>query len=64
MFIPEYNIAIEIDENEHKYKSEYDNMREQEIYDNIKCKFVRIDEDVSVGSAIAMIIKEIYKAVA
>lgn len=64
MYLIDYNVVIEIDENEHKYKTEYDSKREKEIYDVIKCKFIRIKEEMGIGLAIAMIIKEIYEIAA
>ncbi len=61
LYIPLYNIAIEIDEEEHKYKQDYDKMRQRYIEKQIHCKFIRINEGESCGSAIARITKELYK---
>lgn len=61
LFLPEYNLSVEYDEKEHKYKQEYDRNRENNIADNIGCKFVRIKEDETVGSAIAKILMEMKK---
>lgn len=60
LYIPEYNIAIEIDEEEHKYKQDYDKMRQKYIEKQIHCKFIRINEGESCGSVIARILKELY----
>ena len=61
LYIPQYNLAIEIDEEEHKYQQEYDKMRQKYIENQIHCKFIRINEGESCGSAIARITKELYK---
>lgn len=58
LYIPKYNIAIEIDEEEHKYKRENDNMRQKYIEKQMHCKFIRINEGESCGSVIARIVKE------
>ena len=62
LFIPKYNIAIEIDEKEHKYKQECDRIRQKYIEKQIHCKFIRINEDESCGSVIARITKEMCKS--
>ena len=58
LYIPKYNLAIEIDEEEHKYKKDYDLKRQSYIENQIHCKFVRVNEGESCGSMIARIIKE------
>ena len=60
LYIPKYNLAIEIDE-EHKYKKDYDLKRQSYIENQIHCKFVRVNEGESCGCAIAKITKELYK---
>lgn len=62
LYIPKYNIAIEIDEEEHKYKKDYDKIRQKYIEKQIHCKFIRINEGESCGCAIARIAKELYKS--
>ena len=59
LYIPKYKIAIEIDEEEHKYKKDYDTIRQKYIEKQIHCKFIRINEGESCGSAIARITKEL-----
>lgn len=61
LYIPKFNLAIEIDEKEHKYKQNYDKIRQKYIKDKIHCKFIRINEGESCGSIIARITKELYK---
>ena len=58
LFIPKYNIAIEIDEEEHKYKKDYDLKRQSYIENLIHCTFIRINEGETCGSVIAKIIKK------
>lgn len=58
LYIPKYNIAIEIDEEQHKYKEEYDKIRQKYIENTLHCKFIRIKECESCGSVIARITKE------
>ena len=60
LYIPKYNIAIEIDEEEHKYKRDYDKIKQKYIEKQIHCKFIRINEGESCGSVIARITKELY----
>lgn len=60
LYIPKYNIAIEIDEAEHKYKKDYDLRRQNYIENKIHCKFIRINEGESCGTAIAKISKELF----
>ena len=61
LYVPQYSIAIEIDEEEHKYKRDYDIKRQNYIEKQIHCKFIRINEGESCGSVMARITKEIYK---
>ncbi len=60
LYITKYNIAIEIDEEEHKYKKDYDFKRQKYIEGKIHCKFIRINKGESCGSMIARIAKELY----
>lgn len=61
LYIPKFNLAIEIDEIEHKYKQDYDRKRQNCIENQIHCKFIRVNEGESCGYAIAKIAKELYK---
>lgn len=49
LYIPKFNLAIEIDEEEHKYKKEYDCKRQNYIENQIHCKFIRVNEGESCG---------------
>lgn len=62
LHIPKYNIAIKIDEKEHKYKRNYDKIKQKYIEEQLHCKFVRVKEGESCGSVIARIIKELCKS--
>lgn len=62
LYIPKFNLAIEIDEKEHRYKEKYDRIRQKHIEELICCKFIRVNEGESCGSAIAKITKELYKS--
>jgi len=57
LYLPEYNIAIEFDEYHHN-KSK-DKIREDKIRQAIDCKFVRISDDVELGTAIGLVIKNL-----
>lgn len=59
LYIPKFNLAIEIDEEEHKYKKDYDKIRQKYIEKQIHCQFIRINEGESCGSVIARIVKEL-----
>ncbi len=59
LYIPKYNIAIEIDEEEHKYKRDNDLIRQKYIENQIHCKFIRVNEGESCGSVIARLTKEL-----
>ena len=61
LYISQYNIAIEIDEEEHKYQQEYDKMRQKYIENQIHCKFIRINEGENCGSVMAKIVKELKR---
>lgn len=58
LYIPKYNLAIEIDEEEHKYKKDYDLKRQSYIENLIHCTFIRINEGETCGSVIAKIIRK------
>lgn len=62
LYIPKFNLAVEIDEEEHKYKRDYDLIRQKYIENKVHCKFIRINEGESCGSVIARITKELYKS--
>ncbi|SCI75251.1 Uncharacterised protein [uncultured Clostridium sp.] len=42
-YLPKYNLAIEYDEEQHKYRQEEDKFREEEIINELNCKFIRLN---------------------
>ena len=59
LFLPDYNLSIEYDEEQHKFKQKYDKNRENNIKDVLGCEFIRIKENETVGTTIGRILKEI-----
>lgn len=59
LYIPQFDVGIEIDEEEHKFKKEYDSKRQNYIENKINCRFIRINEGESCGKAIAKISREL-----
>lgn len=59
-YIPSLNIAIEYDENDHKYYT-YDNQegRQKEIENELNCKFIRVSNKYSINTAIAIVFKNL-----
>ena len=49
-YYPKFNLAIEYDEPDHKYKKEEDEQRQKCIEDKLGCKFIRIDEELFLGN--------------
>jgi hypothetical protein len=49
-YYPKYNLAIEYDEPDHKYKIEEDAHRQNLIEQKLKCKFIRVDEDIFLSN--------------
>ena len=60
-YIPSVNIAIEYDENNHRYYS-YENHegRQKEIENQLKCRFIRISDDNTNSYNIGFVIKNIF----
>ncbi len=60
-YIPNLNIAIEYDENEHKnYSYEKHEGRQREIEDQLKCKFIRVNDNNTNSYNIGFVIKNIF----
>lgn len=59
-YIPSINVAIEYDENNHRYYS-YENHegRQKEIEDQLKCRFIRVSDDNTNAYNIGFVIKNI-----
>ena len=60
IYIPKYNLAIEFDEGYHKNQSLEDKNREKEIKKELKCDFVRVDENMKLELGINKILKMIF----
>ncbi len=59
MFLPELNIAIEYDENNHKrYSYESQELRQEKIEKELGCKFIRVSDEDSDELNIGLILKE------
>lgn len=58
-FLPEYNLAIEYDEEGHKFHKKEDKLREEKIKKEIGCKFIRCSHKDSNIKNLMMILKKI-----
>jgi len=63
LYFPIYNIAIECDEYFHKDKLLEDGIRQEEIENELGCKFIRFEprKDLNIGIVINNILSEILK---
>lgn len=60
LYLPQHNIAIEFDEENHKYYSTDDEKeRENIIIGILKCKLIRLSEQNSIGFNLAQIFNEL-----
>jgi len=62
LYFVDFKLAIECDENEHKYKIEKDKKREEEIKGKLGCEFIRYypeDKNFNIFSIINQIMKKI-----
>ena len=60
-YIPELNIAIEYDENDHKhYSYEAHEGRQSEIEKELGCRFIRVSDNKSNAYNIGYVIKELF----
>lgn len=62
-YIPELNVAIEYDEQHHAYQLEGDKQRELDIQNEIGCKFIRIEDELNIGSQLGQIINHIKEEI-
>ena len=62
-YLPEVNLVVEFDENDHKYgkKPEKDKQREKEIQQHLKCRFVRVKEDEPFDISLNRVLKSVFK---
>jgi hypothetical protein len=60
-YIPSINVAIEYDENNHRdYSYEQHEGRQEEIENQLKCRFIRISDDNTNSYNIGFVIKNIF----
>ena len=59
-YLPEFNLAIEYDEEQHKYQQEEDKQREEEIKEVLGCKFIRLDYKQDDNYNIGLVLKEVF----
>ena len=60
-YIPSINVAIEYDENNHRnYSNEKHEGRQEEIENQLKCRFIRISDDNTNSYNIGFVIKNIF----
>lgn len=60
-YIPEYKIAIEYDEEGHKYQIDQDNQRQKEIEKELNCKFIRLNYRNHDCYNIGLVLKELIE---
>lgn len=62
IYLPDFNIAIEYDENAHKhYIYETQELREMNIKNEIGCKFIRVTDEYSIDEAVSIILSELFE---
>lgn len=59
IYLPEYNLAIEFDEEYHKNQQKEDLIRQDEIEEELGCKFIRVSEDEKLEIGLNKILKEV-----
>lgn len=60
-YIPEVNLAIEYDEEAHKYQKDADKLRESIIKKKLGCTFLRVSEHESDGTNVGKVMKVLFK---
>lgn len=61
-YIPKLNVAIEYDENNHKYyDNSYDYKRQKKIEEILKCRFIRVPESNPVYENVGIVLHDIMK---
>lgn len=59
-YIPEYKLAIEYDEEQHRFSVKSDAKRMDDIRKEIDCKFIRLSYKDSDAENVGIVLKEIY----
>jgi len=61
IYLPEFNLAIEYDENHHNFSKREDLNRESKIKEEINCTFLRLSEEYENSYNIGLVFKNIMK---
>lgn len=63
LYLPEINVAIEYDENEHKrYTYEQQELRQKLIEEELGCRFIRVTDKMSHSYNVGKVLKEMFVA--
>lgn len=60
-YIPQYNLAVEYDEEHHKWQKEEDITREEKIKAELNCRFIRLDYRNSDAYNAGLVAREIMR---
>lgn len=62
IYLPDFNIAIEYDENAHRYYTyEEQELREIRIVNKLGCRFIRVTDEYSIDKAVSIILSELFE---
>ena len=59
-YLPEFNLAIEYDEEYHRYQQEEDKQREEKIKSCLHCEFIRLDYKQDDSYNVGLVLKKIF----
>lgn len=62
-YIPEFNLAVEYDEEQHRFSVESDAKRMDDIRKEIDCKFIRLSYKDTDAENVGIVLKEIYSRI-
>ena len=63
LYLPEINVAVEYDENEHKrYTYEQQELRQKLIEEELGCRFIRVTDKMSHSYNVGKVLKEMFVA--
>lgn len=58
-YLPDINLAVEIDEPHHSKQSDYDKQREEEIRKELNCEFIRLDVNQDVYTQVDELVRKV-----
>ncbi len=61
-YLPKYKLAVEYDEQQHKYQHGEDERRMNDIKDELGCSFVRLDYRDTDATNVGIVLSNIFKA--